>query len=92
MTTPSPNLGAGLNEQQSVGDQAYEAAGSPELTPGPELLRMGSGDSLNPVQFASSIREVEDPATPAVHQNPTAYFGRQPGVSDEGEADDADND
>ena len=61
----------------SVADQAYKAAGSPELPPDPVPQRMGSGDHLNPQQFADQTEEVptRPGETPAVHANPLGWYG-----------------
>lgn len=65
----------GENAQLSVGEQAYRAAGSPEIPPDPQPQRMGSGDHLGP-QFADHVQEVDEPEVPDVHRNPTGYYGQ----------------
>jgi hypothetical protein len=74
MSNPFPGQSGGENAQLSVGEQAYRAAGSPEIPPGPVPQRMGSGDHLGP-QFAGCCQVQDEPEIPAVHRNPTAYYG-----------------
>lgn len=66
----------GENAQLSVGEQAYRAAGSPEIPPGPVPQRMSSGAHFNPQQFVDHVQEVDEPEVPDVHRNPTAYYGQ----------------
>ncbi len=73
----------GENAAPSVSDMAMADTGTDDrdLPSGPEPQRMGSGDHLNPVQFADQLRTVDKPEVPAVHVNPTGYYGHpdQPG-------------
>ena len=63
-------------EQPLMADIVWESAGRPELPPGPKLLRMGSGDYLNRIQFADQIQKVQPGSIPAVHgPDKTTWFG-----------------
>ncbi len=66
---------ADVDPTASVADQAYQAAGSPELPDGPQPQRVSSGSHFNPVQFADQLQTAMPGEIPAVHQNPTSWYG-----------------